>query len=268
MSSIIWNNPFAKGEEKMGRITENILQNSNMVIRPETGKLGGLYKSTSYNTPWIHFHHTTVRHCGIWNRVYFRSYGHIPKFCRYHCWKTVIKPTTVKELFMLHDLMQSLNWPSKCGIDVRDYTPGPYAGFVYADSLKEGQSYCRAMKKHVAEAIGDHVAVLLKRGCTEMEQAKPSDQWDDWGPNDELLERKLDDIYMKEEADGKQGYWLQNVIKRKWVRHAMSIGDETWKEITDASGMHPHVVHYDDYEAYSKTKTVENEKIATEVSNG
>lgn len=267
MTSMLWSNPLDPGEEKIAQKAEEILANSNMAVRPEDGKIASFRKATSANTPWIHFNHTTIRHCGIWNRIYCRIYNHIPSFCRNRCWKTVVKPRTVKELFELHDLMFQLNYPSKCGIDVRDYTPGPYAAFVYGDSLKEGQEYCRLMKEHVGNAISPDIPVFLKRGCTEMEVMKPSDQWEyPMSEADVRLERKLDDIFVKEETDGKQAYWLRNQIMRKWLRHAMSIGDVTWKELCgDVKGMHPHVVHYDDKEAFEKTKSIETPMIGQEV---
>jgi hypothetical protein len=266
MTSMLWQNPLADGEEEITTKVEQVLQGSNLAVRPIDGKIAAQLKSITTETPWIHFNHTTARHCGIWNRIYCRQFQLIPYFCRFHCWKTVVKPRTVKELFSLHDLMQGLNYPSKCGIDVRDYTPGPYAAFVYGDSLKEGQMYCAQMQKYVSENISPDIPVFLKRGCTEMEVMKPSDQWDPYTPEEEMLERKLNDIFVKEETDAKQAYWLRNRIMRRWIRHAMSIGDETWKELAgEVNGMHPHVVQYQNTDAFEKTKSVESPIIAKEV---
>lgn len=258
MSKALWENPLADGDEEITNTVERLLQSQNLYIRPMDGRIAARFREQSLSTPWVHIAHATNRHCGIWNQVYCQQFKLIPHFCRYYCWKTVIKPPTVEALFHLEGLLHSMNLPSKCGIDVRDYTPGAYAGFIYGDSMEQGRFYHRKISKAIAQ-MGFDWPVLLKRACTEMEFLRPSDQWDPMTEQERILERKLDDIFVKEEGYGHQNDWHKNSIRRRWVRHAMSIGDETWKNLAgNIEGMHPHVVHYQDAQSFEATKSRES----------
>lgn len=261
MSKALWENPIADGEEEITNTIENLLQGGNMYVRPEDGRIAAKGKEQPLGTPWIHIQHGVGRHCGLWNQIYCQHFNLIPYYCRYHCWKTVIKPRTVEELFNLEGHLHSMNLPAKCGIDVRNYTPWPYAGFIYGDSLEEGRQYCSKIQQVINQFERDW-KVILKRGCTEMELMRPSDQWDPMTEEEKRYEQKLDHIFVKEESYGKQDDWLKNSIRRRWLRHAMSIGDETWRSMAGhIEGMSPHVVEYQDYKAFDQSRTVEKSQL-------
>jgi len=142
----------------------------------------------------------------------------------------VIKPRNLKELLKLTDILHERQFPSKLGIDRRDYTYGPWAGFVYGDSIEEGQKYARKLRKLLDERISPDVPLILKRGCTEMEAIKPSNEWDEMSPEEVLLERRLNDSFEFEENETRHSAWMIEDIKYRWLRHAIQIGDPTAKE--------------------------------------
>jgi hypothetical protein len=261
MSSNLWNNPIMEGEEELTNKIEQILASSGagLYVRPGDGRIAFRFEGMTSQTPWIHISHGTRRECGLWNHIYTKQFKIIPKGCRNGCWKTVIKPPNVVGLFQLEGLMQALGLPSKCGIDIRNYTPGAYAGFVYGDSIADGREYYQRFKAALEEMGAGDWPIILKRACTEQEMIIPSDQWDTYmTPEKRLIEKKLDDIFAHDQGDGGgQSDWIKNVIRRRWLRHALAIGDQTWRELMDEvpEGFFPHTVQYQDWETFQKTKS-------------
>lgn len=190
----------------------------------ESGRLRAGNPQGAKNTPWIFLNHNT-RHkfCGLWNSIYCGQFKLIPTPCRFSCWKTVIKPRTVEELFHVHDVLRATGLPSKCGADLRKYTFGPWAGFVYADTLEEGRRYYRTVRK----VISDDIPIILKRGCTEMERLKPSNTWDQITQAEVRLEERLNDVFEFTELFFQQAEWLKARIKERWIERAIEIGDPT-----------------------------------------
>jgi hypothetical protein len=194
----------------------------------ESGKLAPYSPRGIVDTPWVFTNFDARRKfCTLWNAIYCNEFHIIPKFCRFHCWKTVIYPRNVYELFQLADLLRALNLPSKCGIDKRNYTYAAWDGFVYGDDLEQGKQYYRQTREAVDRVISPDIKVILKRGCTEMERMKPSDQWDDYPPDEEMLEFQLDDIFHFEELDFHQSAWEVRDIKENWILRAIEICDPT-----------------------------------------
>ena len=138
------------------------------------------------NVPW---HFTNPGHdCFIWSNILFDIVGHnqahgnlqfIPGHCR-NCYKVVVRPKTVKQLFALERLQMKLGYQSKCGIEVRDYTPALYGGYFYTQGLEAGRERYQQVRAAVDadQDLGEDVDVYLKRACTEMERKYgDSDQW-------------------------------------------------------------------------------------------
>ena len=197
------------------------------------GKLVRRSMGGAWQTPWIFVAQARKKWCGYWNHIYCNMFNVIPTACRFNCWKTVIKPRTVEELFKLYELLRALNVPSKCGADVRNYTYGPWGGYVYGDTLEEGRDYYARVRKGVDKIISPDVSVILKRGCTEMERLTPSDQWDIVPPEMLDLERRLHDLFEFEETNYFQSDHLKNEIKERWVRRAIEIGDPTARAVAE-----------------------------------
>jgi len=141
----------------------------------------GVYKrsntAVATDTPWHHVKHLAGKKCMLDHHIKFNLCGYVPPKCL-ECWKVVVGPRTLKELFQLLDIQRSLDRPSKCGIELRYYTPRLYGGYFYNNSLDEGRECYEAVRKAVDEHIGPEVGVILKRACTEYEMIKgPSAAW-------------------------------------------------------------------------------------------
>jgi hypothetical protein len=195
-----------------------------------SGKLEPKLLAGAQHLPWIFINNDArMKFCWFWNQICTQVFNIIPSNCRFNCWKIVIKPNNVKELFECYDILKQIDLPSKIGMDLRDYTHGAWAGFVYNDTLEEGRSHF----KQVRAALPKKVPVILKRGCTEMEQIKPSNTWNEMAEKDLDTEKKLMDRFSFDERHFTQGKWQKEEIKENWIKHAIKIGDPTARETAE-----------------------------------
>jgi hypothetical protein len=207
------------------------------------------------NSPWVFLTTATQRSCTLWNGLYFKEFGHIPKYCRERCWKNVIKPRTVYELFQLYTTLKSLDLPSKCGVDKRDYTCGAYAGFNYNDTIEEGREAYKILREAVSDNIHPDVPVFLKKGCTEFELVKPSNEWLPMTEQEREMERQLDDTFKWTSHDYKQPNWQINHIKRSWLKEAYRIADMTYKDVIQQDlDFGPITITYHEEESVANSK--------------
>lgn len=203
------------------------------------GRLEGVSPQGSKGTPWIFINYGhRKKYCGLWNSIFCQTFNLIPTHCRVNCWKTVIKPRNVLELFECYNIMQTLDLPSKIGMDIRDYTYGAWSGYVYADSLAEGRKYHKMLKDAVKPK---RVPIILKCGCTEMERIRPSTTWNVLEKSDLELEQRLNDIFQFSEIDFFQGAWLKHEIKERWIKRAIEIGDPTAREAAEKYSEDPDI---------------------------
>jgi len=194
------------------------------------GKLVPRDPAGSRASPWIFISYDIrKKFCAYWHGVYCVHYNLMPTKCRINCWKTVVKPRTVKELFACYQIFKQLDLPSKIGMDVRDYTYGAWAGFIYGDSLSQGCKYYKIARSTIAKDI----PIILKRGCTEMERLKPSNTWDEITAQDIETEQRLNDLFDFNEEHFYQAGWLKAEIKQRWIKRAIEIGDPTAKEVAE-----------------------------------
>ena len=189
--------------------------------------------------PWIFINQDArKKFCAFWNHVCTTHFNLIPTNCRMNCWKTVIKPRNVLELFEVYETMVALDLPSKVGMDMRNYTYGAWAGFVYADTLEEGREYYNRLKDAVKPK---RVPIILKRGCTEMERLVSSDKWGTISEKDLELERRLCDLFEFSEPYFAQAAWLKVEIRERWIRRAIEIGDPTAREAAEKYSEDPDI---------------------------
>lgn len=232
----------------------------------EGGKLVPTRLTGARPTPWVFISHDIrKKYCWFWNRVCTGQFKLIPTHCRFSCWKTVVKPNNIKELFECYDIFRQMNLPSKIGMDVRDYTYGAWAGFIYADSLEEGRKYQSIARKE----IPNHIPVILKRGCTEMEQIQDSDKWNTMVESDLEFEKRLTDLFSFDERHFRQARWLKNEIQEDWIKRAIQIGDPFAKEMAIKHSGDPDiwkklvveaVTYYDEEPKKKKVKTKGSKK--------
>lgn len=216
------------------------------------GKIQQFTVSLIYDIPWALVGEPT--NCGPLNDVYFKDFKIIPKECRERCYKVVVKPQTVYELYKLHLLQLQMNvlygYTAKCGIDLRWYTHGRYAGYFYNKTLEEGQEcyervyammrsnpYYEIMFEY--EAMTGKEAITLKKGCTEMQHPKlggiPSSEWENHEsvPEWAEMEQYLSDVILRDKSDkgGPQPSWLHQKIIYSWCEYAHQTNDPTYRDV-------------------------------------
>ncbi|MCK5581918.1 MAG: hypothetical protein KAJ18_11675 [Candidatus Omnitrophica bacterium] len=193
-------------------------------------------------TPWIHVRQGIVRNCGMWHQVWFNFYKFIPSYCQ-KCWKVVIRPHTLIELFQLYEILVELDLPSKCGIEKR-YTVGAlYGGYMYNDSKEEGLECKNMIERIVHKRIGPHVKVFLKRACTEFEH-KFGDS-SKWTVTEEQkrLESQLERLFMDQGKSHAQSDAMERHIMANWVKFAFAQGDPTANDFSDKPLYPPYVTY-------------------------
>jgi hypothetical protein len=197
------------------------------------------------NTPWIHACGADTKRCQMDHNIMFNLYGIIPKRCM-DCWKVVVTPKSFKELMQLEWLQKKMEVPSKCGIELRDYTPKFYGGYFYNNSVEEGQACYERVKDAVAKDISKKTAegVILKRGCTEFEMVNgPSPFWHITKEQDDFC-RAITNYVRIEQNNHEQAKIMQNQIHLKWVLWAHMNNDMSYKEFNGDKALFPGYVTY------------------------
>jgi hypothetical protein len=221
-------------------------------IRESDGKLASDPK-LAIESPWRHVLIAWNFDCGTWHRIIFDYLSRklppgekfVPSKC-FECFKVVVRPKTLVQLFALEKLMHQLQRPSKCGIELRPSVHGLYGGYFYNTGLKEGLERWREVREAVSADphMGPDIAVILKRGCTEFEfECGPSDEWQITDIQ-RRLEMLVDKYLAKDDVVRHQPEQVVWHIHRKWIEHAYAHGDPTYKELTDGKPLYPPYVTY------------------------
>lgn len=208
------------------------------------GRIEVDFKMTA-DTPWVHVRQDCRKNCGIWHQVWFQLYGIIPSYCQ-SCWKVVVRPTTLKELFMLYELQVAMNRPSKCGTELRESVGALYGGYFYNESYEAGLECLAAVKEAVHGVIGSHVNVFLKRACTEFEHKFGDSR--EWEVSDQqkVLESRLEKLFIDPQKSHEQGIEIKRHVMSKWVKFAFAAHDETAAEFLSQPLYPPYVTYGDD----------------------
>jgi len=190
----------------------------------------------------------TERMCNVYLDYFSRKLGFIHSHC-HECWKVVLKPKTVVQLFKLLELQREMNVPSKCGTEQRPFVKAYYGGYWYTRSLDEGKIMYRKIRELADKHFGKDTEVLLKRACTEFEiQYGPSDKWE-LLPHQKEWETKFNEVYTRDlKAPYDSPDYLEAYIKRNWIHFAANqkIPDMTYLELTGGKPLatHPEYVTY------------------------
>ena len=204
-----------------------------------------VYDAIEPKIPWVFVRRVKEIKCNRHNGVLFGCYEIIPRYCM-DCYKVVIRPRTVVELFKLHEVMLNRfpHWiKCKCGVEERSYVNAKYGGYCYTKGLEEGQRTYEEVRKQVSEHISPDVKVVLKRACTEFkEMYGPSDEWDNikttkttnfpremW----DLVEEWVDEKFVFVDANPSQPDEIKWGVMEHWIDFAYAIGDETYKVLTE-----------------------------------
>ncbi len=186
-------------------------------------------------------------HPGGCNRHYnvFTEYNVIPEYC-FGCYKILIEPTTVMELFKLLILLERIHLPDnntrKCMVETRLECSGTYKGFVYVRDLEESRALCNSVSRAVAEEISPDIPVTLKRGCTEYNFAypgyastQPGIEHMDYNPDWKVLEEAFDKgrTYTRRTSPAQLTACppYEVFAMTFWLGYAATIGDLSYLEI-------------------------------------
>jgi len=247
--------------------------------RYEDGKIICQIRPGLSSTPWHHVKHAWWVHCNMWHQVMFDvvfarlGKKWVPSKCQ-GCWKVVVRPKTLKQLFAVLDIQKAMDVPCKCGIEVRATTASNYGGYFYCSSLPEGleryEQVRKAVDNHVV--LGPDVDVLLKRGCTEYEHAcGPSDGWT---VTDEQLqvEQVVERYVILDDVEVKQPEKLIHHTHRQWIEFAYQRGDQTYLDYTGGQPLFPKYKTYHHllpmYRAGNLTGEISGEVDASEKNKG
>lgn len=213
-------------------------------LDPTTGKIRKMIDSMDVESPWIHIRQAGDRYCQL-QRHFFHAFKRIPSRCM-RCWKVVVAPDKVTQLFRLKDLLLQIDRDSKCGTENRVFVPRNYGGYLYNNTKEEGLQTYKLVREAVNDVISPDVNVTLKRYCTEYELQKgPSKAYN--RPKDtDHWEKLFWDIFEKEQDYAPQSEELRRHIMRKWIDFAWSVGDMSVLELTNGEPMYPPCDTYHD----------------------
>lgn len=232
-------------DERTENVIRKLIRTGVVRFNMDTGLLEPNTQG-NYDTNWMFFGSTVgSRDCYLWHTIMFDYFNLVPRFCRFDCYKVVVKPRNVRELIQFAGLMHAMPYfygfitqvHGKCGIDTRHYTESPYDAFIYCNNVEEGREKCDitrdACDKYLPD--GENIPVILKRSCTEFERALgPTDKdcWQSMTPEEMDLELKISDIFKGQSSHSNQPDWLRNKIVHHWLKFANTYGDKTGTELT------------------------------------
>lgn len=266
-------NDFEHAYEDLSR--QNVLalaKDPNLSARLEKAPSGkyrfALRPTLKTDTPWVHNEMITSRKCDLWHSLYFNQFGFVPRGCR-ACWKISMALVSVYDLFLVEQFQREIlpEREAKCGVDKRRYTPTRYAAFWYVPmghGLPGARDYFRMIVGSLREWLGPRALypwkIILKRGCTEMEQQSRKDhgadsvKWDELFDSSDPLEDRLEAIFEDnmEIYDSVQNPDAQTFIKQYWIEYASAIGDSS-VALLDVDGSlqkkNPPMLAYEKYES-------------------
>lgn len=218
-----------------------LLNNNTLHVRAD-GRIGMTIDRICFDTPWVYVRPALNKLCFIWHKLYFQCYGIVYSKCQ-QCWKVVVRPRTLEELFELYEYQQKrYDLPCKCGTEERPIVEGIYGGYFYNESLEDGLMCLERVKAEFAGPRG--MPIYLKRACTEFEQS-----WGDsteWEVSDEqkALESLLDSTFVQDEFKMLQPQHLRAENFRKWIHKAVDHGDMTYLKFTNGKHLIPEIVKY------------------------
>lgn len=224
-----------------------LLEQKGYKLRLEDGKFVPRNTACSYDVPWVYVKTTPEARCDIYQTVFHQIFKHVHSFCR-ECYKVVVRPRTLEELFDLYELERELDVPCKCGIERRDTVHGLYGGYFYNRGIKEGLERYKQVRELVNEKISTETPVILKRYCTEYEIGEkalgPSNEMPDITTEEREWEITVESLIPRVGFGTRQTDYQIAHVMRDWIHYAYKNGDETYKLFTGGSPLFQKYVTY------------------------
>jgi len=242
-------------------LMEPLIKSGQYIVRMTDAKLVAKTTQIATNTPWIFNGPGYGYDCHYWQRVVFETLSRrisgrfVPRSC-HQCFKVVVKPRTLEQLFALLDIQRKSKLHSKCGIELRESVPGLYGGYFYNRGLAAGLvCYNKVyglleadpiMKPLLDEKDGEDktTRIVLKRGCTEFEHGVgPSDRWV-ITPEQNALEDLLESFMVLDNDNLTQQDHLLWDVQQRWIEWAWQHGDPTYSKYTNEKPIYPPYITY------------------------
>ena len=228
-----------------------LLEKQGYILRADDAKFVPRNVATAWDAPWMYVQFDPIGRCDLYHRVFYNVLGHIHSFCR-QCWKVVVRPFNLEQLFNLYELQREMGVPCKCGIELRRTVEGLYGGYFYTRSRDEGEARFREVRSLVDEHLSPHVPVILKRYCTEFECG--GEQIKGLGPSDEIpesvtaqereMEAYIEAHFPRISPQTPMPKHLRAYVMKKWIHHAAEHGDKTYLRFTNGEKLFPSYVTY------------------------
>ena len=222
---------------------EPMINSGSVKCRITDGKFEFTNMTHPHKVPWHYIRTVTGAKCPYYQNLFGKisprtpAGKFVPRRCQ-SCWKIVIRPRSLKELFALEELMLTkFDWPCKCGIERRSYTPLSkyrYGGYIYNTDPQQGGRRLLELRKMFEEhEVLNGVEAYLKRGCTEFELGIPNTS--EWKVTDEQnrVEDLLDWYFHFDVPDSGMPEHILDRVHMTWIEWAAENGDETYLEYTD-----------------------------------
>ena len=208
--------------------------------------------SIEHDAPWIYVNPNPTMYCGLYRHV-FISANFVHSYCM-GCYKVVVKPRTIKELFLLYDLQlneaKPQGWYCKCGIEQRPYVSVQYGGYFYCTGLEQGKKRWRQVRELVDKMISSEVPVTLKKYCTEFEIKLGPTKTYKRPMHAGLVEKRIEgalDLNILKNVITPQ--YLKDHVMWKWLNFAWERGDMTCLEYNNGKPFYtPSETYHDELE--------------------
>lgn len=204
--------------------------------KAEDVRIAPTFVGDDTTTMWHFFNQDPTRHCDKYHMFHFGCLGIIPKRC-FDCYKVVVHPDNIIDLFKLKGFFSFRKFNAKCGMETRRYTEHHYSGYVYLNDLESARGAAKTFNEEM------HWKSTVKRGCTEFEMSYPdSSQWE-YTKEFQAVEETLDSI-LDVDVSHKQSEMVQVDVQARWIQEAIRRKDWSVKELVGDVQLLPKIKTY------------------------
>ena len=204
-------------------------------------------KSTGY----LHVRPSVTRDCSFLSGVLFSNAydgAAVPYGCR-SCYKVKAVPADLRGLVALRDILETLPYAAKCGIDLfNPYSRDTYAGFLYLDGLPAARTAWRELRSHLDAHpdLGPGAGLTIKRGCSHFEAVcGPSNRWTFREGMAALEETLRSRCRIEQPPSPRLPYRLRRMTAMvRWIKVAYTVADDTYLAFTGGRPLYAPAVSY------------------------
>jgi hypothetical protein len=228
------------------------------------------------NPPWAYRKSMILQNCHFYHQVLFNvlhGQSKVPIHCQTSCFKVVVQPRNLEEVFWTYLLQRQLDLPSKCGSEGnRENSNKLWGAYWYNRTIEEGQARYKQIKALYTNAeeqkgiilgcpvklnlltaeeakergLPEEVPIILKRACTEFENhCGPSPEWT-W--DEEQLEKETLalDAFVSDQNFYVQNEYQLGTLFSKWIHDSYRWGEDSYLKFTNGNILFTPCVTYHD----------------------